>query len=138
MMIIQGREVPNGWPFGLGNMNVRLSEPVTVEDIVDAREPNTFHVPSSSFSSFSSSNLDTESTVSFFQDNSVTLGRLIGLKPRDNGTLYFPRTSGIPQQISESSKVSSNAHQIENSHGVCVPNLLNILVKMSRSKSDAR
>ncbi|CAH1448495.1 unnamed protein product [Lactuca virosa] len=134
-MIIQGHEVPNGWPLGLGSMNMRLS----VEGVVDAREPSTFHGPCSSFSSFSSSNLDTESTVSFFQDNSVSLGRLIGIKPRDNRTLYFTRASCIPpQQRSQSSKVPSNHHQIENSHGVCVPNLLNILVKMSRSKSHSR
>ncbi|KAI3680738.1 hypothetical protein L6452_35513 [Arctium lappa] len=137
-MIIQGHEVPSGWPFGLGSMNTRLGAPESgVAIIAGAREPNTFHGPSSSFSSFSSSNLDTESTVSFFQDNSVSLGRLIGIAPRESRTLYFPRTTCIPDQT-QCSKVSSKAHEIETSHGVCVPNLLNILVKISRSKSHTR
>ncbi|KAJ9565983.1 hypothetical protein OSB04_001949 [Centaurea solstitialis] len=130
-MIIQGHEVPSGWPFGLGSMTTRLS----VRESTVAREPNTIHGPSSSFSSFSSSNLDTESTASFFQDNSVSLGRLIGIAPRDNRTLYLRGTTCIPNQQSESSKASGNAQEIETSHGVCVPNLLNILVKISRSKS---
>ncbi|KAI3741698.1 hypothetical protein L1987_59372 [Smallanthus sonchifolius] len=129
-MIIQGPEVPNGWPFGLGSMNTRLS----VEADVVAREPDTFHGPSSSFSSFSSSNFDTESTVSFFQDNSVSLGRLIGIRPRDNRTLYFQRPVCIPQQRSERYEESSS----ETPRVICVPNLLNILVKMSRSKSHLR
>ncbi|KVH89502.1 uncharacterized protein LOC112526797 [Cynara cardunculus var. scolymus] len=137
-MIIQGHEVPSGWPFGLGSMNTRLSVRESGVAVTGGREPNTFHGPSSSFSSFSSSNLDTESTASFFQDNSVSLGRLIGIAPRENRTLYFPRTTCIPDQRSQRSKVSTKAHEIETSHGICVPNLLNILVKISRSKSHTR
>ncbi|XP_076909419.1 uncharacterized protein LOC143566679 [Bidens hawaiensis] len=136
-MIFQGREAPSGWPFGLGSMNTRLSIRETVEAVTVTREPNTFHGPSSSFSSFSSSNFDTESTASFFQDNRVSLGRLIGLRPRDNGTLYFPRPVCIPQERSQRYKESSYTHQTETPRGVCVPNLLNILVKMSRSKSQS-
>ncbi|KAK1420427.1 hypothetical protein QVD17_22011 [Tagetes erecta] len=137
-MIIQSHEVPNGWPFGLGSMNTRLSIGVSVEADTSAREPNTFHGPSSSFSSFSSSNFDTESTASFFQDNSVSLGRLIGLRPQDNGTLYFPRPVRIPQQRPERYDESPYTHQMESPRGVCVPNLLSILVKMSRSRSHSR
>ncbi|PWA64174.1 hypothetical protein CTI12_AA346690 [Artemisia annua] len=137
-MIIQGGEVPNGWPFGLGSMNSRLSVRERVETAADTREPNTFHGPSSSFSSFSSSNLDTESTASFFQDNSVSLGRLIGIRPRDNGRLYFPRPAYIPTPRSRHSEALPDADQIETSQGVCVPNLMNILVKISRSKSHSR
>lgn len=53
-----------GWPFGLGNMNARLGVTDIVEAVTGAREPHTFHGPSSSFSSFSSSNFDTEVTYS--------------------------------------------------------------------------
>ncbi|KAI7756852.1 hypothetical protein M8C21_025037 [Ambrosia artemisiifolia] len=137
-MIIQGREVPNGWPFGLGSMNTRLSIGERVEADTGTRQPNTFHGPSSSFSSFSSSNFDTESTASFFQDKSVSLGRLIGLRPRDNGTLYFPRPACIPQQRPQRCEEPSYTDQTETPRGICVPNLLNMLVKMSRSKSHSR
>ncbi|XP_071714731.1 uncharacterized protein [Rutidosis leptorrhynchoides] len=127
-MIIQGREVTYGWPFGLGNMNTRLGVP---EAVPCAREPHTFHRSLSSFSSFSSSNFDTESTTSFFQDNSVSLGRRSGIRQRDNGTLYFPRPVCIQEQTSQRSQESS-------SRGVCVPNLLNMLGKIGRSKSHSR
>nr|GEV59053.1 hypothetical protein [Tanacetum cinerariifolium] len=132
-MFIQGGEAPNGWPFGLGSMNSRLSVRERVEVAADTREPRTFHGPSSSFSSFSSSNLDTESTVSFFQDNSVSLGRLIGIRPQDNGRLYFPRPAYIPTPRSRHSEALPDADQ-----GVCVPNLMSIFIKISRSKSHSR
>ncbi|KAM7506049.1 hypothetical protein LguiB_004953 [Lonicera macranthoides] len=98
--------------------------------------PHTLHVPSSSFSSFSSSNLDTESTASFFQDNSVSLGRLIGIKPGDRGSLYFPNTVCL-QRHEDVSELQSLSHEreMEMSSGICVPQLLNIMVKRSRSKS---
>ncbi|KAJ0589726.1 hypothetical protein HanIR_Chr04g0189481 [Helianthus annuus] len=134
-MIIQGHEVPSGWPFGLGSMNTRLSIRECVEADTGAREPNTYHGPSSSFSSFSSSNFDTESTASFFQDNSVSLGRLIGIRPRDNGALYFPRPVCIQRQRSQRYEESPYADQTNTSRVICVPNLLNMLAKMSRSKS---
>ncbi|XP_071714737.1 uncharacterized protein [Rutidosis leptorrhynchoides] len=129
-MIIQGREMTYGWPFGLGNMNTTLGVP-EAEAVPGAREPHTFQRSLLSFSSFSSSNFDTESTASFFQDNSVSLGRLIGIRQRDNGTLYFPRPVCIQEQRSQRSQVSS-------ARGVCVPNLLNMLGKIGRSKSHSR
>ncbi|KAL8192113.1 hypothetical protein R6Q57_028062 [Mikania cordata] len=137
-MIIQDHEGPNGWPFGLGRINTRLSIGASVEGDTGAQQPNTFHGPSSSFSSFSSSNFDTESTASFFQDNSVSLGRLIGIRPRENGTLYFSRPVCVPQQRSEHHEESSYTHQTKTTRVICVPNLLNILGKMSRSKSHSR
>ncbi|THG22193.1 hypothetical protein TEA_005530 [Camellia sinensis var. sinensis] len=78
--------MPNGWPLGLGNLNMRLR--VTESLHPAATEPHPLHTPSSSCSSFSSSNLDTEidqSTASFFQDHSVSLGRLIGIRSRETG-----------------------------------------------------
>ena len=57
----QNHEIPSGWPLGLGIMNMRLRVlqrfPASA-----AAEPYSLHVASTSFSSFSSSNLDTEVT----------------------------------------------------------------------------
>ncbi|KAK7273505.1 hypothetical protein RIF29_14557 [Crotalaria pallida] len=51
-------EMPIGWPLGLGILNMRLRN---VDSTPTApREPYSIHVRSTSFSSFSSSNLDTE------------------------------------------------------------------------------
>ncbi|KAI3986747.1 hypothetical protein MKX01_014285 [Papaver californicum] len=72
-------ELSGGWPLGLENMNIRLE---IVEDFQIEREPYTSRPPSTSFSSFTSSELDTESTRSSFQDHSVSLGRLLGMKTR--------------------------------------------------------
>jgi len=54
----QNDEMPIGWPFGLGFLNTRLRD---AESLPAAPvEPHSMHIPSTSFSSFSSSNLDTE------------------------------------------------------------------------------
>ena len=54
----QNDEMATGWPLGLGflNMRLRITEPLPGAPV----EPYSSHVPSTSFSSFSSSNLDTE------------------------------------------------------------------------------
>ncbi|KAI7732082.1 hypothetical protein M8C21_031361 [Ambrosia artemisiifolia] len=56
-----------GWPLGLQPMNLRA---VSFSTMVSG---------SPSSSSYSSSDLDTESTGSFFHDRSVTLGNLMGV-----------------------------------------------------------
>lgn len=56
----QNHEIPSGWPLGLGIMNVRLR--VLERLPASATHPHSLHVASTSFSSFSSSNLDTEVT----------------------------------------------------------------------------
>ncbi|XP_031113887.1 uncharacterized protein LOC116017438 isoform X1 [Ipomoea triloba] len=84
--------VPNGWPFGLEKMNIWLRLNDAPNSHVDtlSLDPSPFCVVHSpSLSSFSSSNLDTESTVSFFMDQSVSLRRLIGMRSGNNGKLYF-------------------------------------------------
>ncbi|KAK9267490.1 hypothetical protein L1049_009917 [Liquidambar formosana] len=134
------RGMPNGWPLGLEIMNMRLG---VVESLqAAAAEPYSLHVPSTSFSTFSSSNLDTESTASFFQDHSVSLGRLIGIRPGDSGALYFPNTIRLEDhdRISVRSAHSdiSRGHQVQMSQGICIPLLLNFLDKMSRSKSNSK
>lgn len=57
--------MPHGWPFGLGNMN-----PIMAADDSQAAAPPQSYATrvhrSSSFSSFSSSNLDTE-VISIYQ-----------------------------------------------------------------------
>ncbi|KNA13895.1 hypothetical protein SOVF_112260, partial [Spinacia oleracea] len=56
---MENRERGTGWPLGLGSMymRLRLVEGLPV-DVADHTRSSCF--PSSSFSSFSSSNLDTE------------------------------------------------------------------------------
>ncbi|KAK9268071.1 hypothetical protein L1049_010510 [Liquidambar formosana] len=139
-MVTEDRGMPNGWPLGLEIMNMRLG---VVESLqAAAAEPYSLHVPSTSFSTFSSSNLDTESTASFFQDHSVSLGRLIGIRPGDSGALYFPNTIRLEDhdRISVRSAHSdiSRGHQVQMSQGICIPLLLNFLDKMSRSKSNSK
>ncbi|KAL7174856.1 hypothetical protein ACSBR1_043828 [Camellia fascicularis] len=132
--------MPNGWPLGLGNLNMRLR--VTESLHPAATEPHPLHTPSSSCSSFSSSNLDTESTASFFQDHSVSLGRLIGIRSRERGSVYFPNASRFEQRESLSQRRSCldvpGEHGEEMCQGICVPLLVTILVKMSRSRSNSR
>ncbi|CAL5409886.1 unnamed protein product [Camellia sinensis] len=139
-MVLEDHEMPNGWPLGLGNLNMRLR--VTESLHPAATEPHPLHTPSSSCSSFSSSNLDTESTASFFQDHSVSLGRLIGIRSRERGSVYFPNASRFEQHESLSERRSCldvpGEHGEEMCQGVCVPLLVTILVKMSRSRSNSR
>ncbi|KAG9159456.1 hypothetical protein Leryth_011008 [Lithospermum erythrorhizon] len=119
----------SGWPLGLGNMNMmRL--------IVSTGQPHssTQRRPLLSFSSFSSSSLDTQqSTASFFQDRSVSLGRLMGIKPAENRGRFFNTNSTcfdqkdvVPHSRSYG-KGSSKRH--------CVPLLHNVIGKMTRSRA---
>lgn len=50
--------MPSGWPLGLGNMNMRFRVMETFQ--AAATDPNHFGMRSTSFSSFTSSELDTE------------------------------------------------------------------------------
>ena len=56
----QNHEMSNGWPLGLQIMNMRLRLQERLHAAAPVVEPYSLHIPSSSFSSFSSSNLDTE------------------------------------------------------------------------------
>ncbi|CAI9783682.1 unnamed protein product [Fraxinus pennsylvanica] len=134
--------IPNGWPLGLGNMNMRFAA-VTAEAVPYASH----RIPSSSYSSYSSSNLDTESTASFFPDQSVSLGRLIGIRPGNIGTMHCPNTvmgrqHGSLRSQPDASKYpqDSQGHCVaskypQDSQGLCVPLLNNVIGKMSRSRS---
>ncbi|KAK7252128.1 hypothetical protein RIF29_35865 [Crotalaria pallida] len=136
-------EMPIGWPLGLGILNMRLRN---VDSTPTApREPYSIHVRSTSFSSFSSSNLDTESTVSFFQDKSVTLGRLIGIRPGERrGRLYFPNSLRFEEKEKKTIAKGSCSHdaskeqQVEMSGGICIPTLLDALLKINKSKKNSK
>ncbi|GLJ15982.1 hypothetical protein SUGI_0264580 [Cryptomeria japonica] len=75
--------LPDGWPLGLEALNIR----VRIMETIRAAELNSFHLATPSFSSLSSSDLDTESTRSFFPDKSITLGTLIGIRT-DHTTMH--------------------------------------------------
>ncbi|KAK7319732.1 hypothetical protein RJT34_04457 [Clitoria ternatea] len=144
-MVSENDEMPIGWPFGLGFLNMRLRE---VESSLSGPaaplDPYSLHIPSTSFSSFSSSNLDTESTASFFQDKSVSLGHLIGIRPGERGRLYFPNTLRLEERekkktLAESSySHASKGPQVDMSRGICIPVLLDALLKISKSKKSSR
>ncbi|CAK9143022.1 unnamed protein product [Ilex paraguariensis] len=67
-----------GWPLGLQPVNVRVGL-VRSRDFSGSVSFNTLLSGSPSASTDSSSDLDTESTGSFFHDRSTTLGSLIGV-----------------------------------------------------------
>ncbi|OVA00344.1 hypothetical protein BVC80_1183g33 [Macleaya cordata] len=129
----------SGWPLGLENMNIRLG---VVDSLQAVGEQYSSRVRSASFSSFTSSELNTESTRSFFQDHSVSLGRLIGMKPKQGGDFYLKDSIHFEeyQQVS-TQKASSNAikrHEIAMSRGICIPLFLNVLVKINPSRNCSR
>ncbi|GAV60318.1 hypothetical protein CFOL_v3_03849 [Cephalotus follicularis] len=135
-------ETSNGWPLGLQIMNTRLRVVESTQDAPSVELPYSLHMPTSSFSSFSSSNLDTESTASFFQDHSVSLGLLIGLRPVDRGGLYFPNTIRIEEHddqgisaIRGACASVSRGRGVDMSQGICIPLLVGALDKMTRTRS---
>lgn len=67
-----------GWPLGLQPLNVRVGL-VRGRNFSGSTSFNTILSGSPSSSTDSSSDLDTESTGSFFHDRSTTLGSLIGV-----------------------------------------------------------
>lgn len=74
-----GGGAPNGWPLGLQPLNVRLR---VLEHHIRLGDASPFLISTPSISSQSSSDLDTESTGSFFPEKSTTLGTLIGIRSR--------------------------------------------------------
>ncbi|XP_004505092.1 uncharacterized protein [Cicer arietinum] len=146
-MVLQNDEMPIGWPFGLGFLNMRLR---VVESSLPATlvEPYSLslHIPSTSFSSFSSSNLDTESTASFYNDKSVSLGHLIGIRPSERRSLYFPNALRFEEREKKQlTKVSccsdtSKAHEDHDmSCAIFIHTLLHPLLKISKiSKKNSR
>ncbi|XP_013456960.2 uncharacterized protein [Medicago truncatula] len=132
-------EMPNGWPLGLGFLNMRLR---VVESLPAAPvEPYSLslHIPSTSFSSLSSSNLDTESTASFFKDNSVSLGHLIGIRAGEKRRLYFPKTLRFEERDKKPLQNGSTCSDDTSKCGICIPSLFDpLLIKISKSKKNSR
>ncbi|XP_020523962.1 uncharacterized protein LOC18436065 isoform X2 [Amborella trichopoda] len=83
-----------GWPLGLqlSGMRVGLINNIN-RDLLESISSNTLITGSLSLSSssISSSDLDTESSGSFFYDKSITLGSLIGV------TTVRDRTNRVSQ-----------------------------------------
>ncbi|GMI82340.1 hypothetical protein HRI_001903300 [Hibiscus trionum] len=132
-MAAENHETSNGWPLGLQIMTMRLGLQERHQGAAPAVEPHSLHIPSSSFSSFSSSNLDTESSASFFQDNSVSLGKLIGLGAGDRGPLYLQNTVSTHQSNRRLPvRGACNCKDVSSgqSHGICIP----LVLKISRNR----
>ncbi|KAL4281531.1 hypothetical protein GQ457_03G036730 [Hibiscus cannabinus] len=134
----QDHETSNGWPLGLQTMTMRLGA-------APAMEPYSLHIPSSSFSSFSSSNLDTESSASFFQDSSVSLGKLIGLGPGERGALHLQNTISthqsnrrLPVRGACNCKDVSRGHGADTYQGICIPLVLGALLKISSNRMKSK
>ncbi|XP_021726506.1 uncharacterized protein LOC110693664 [Chenopodium quinoa] len=141
---MENRERGIGWPLGLGSMymRLRLVEGLPVSSTSD-RARSSFCFPSSSFSSFSSSNLDTESTASFFQDNSKSLGRIIGIRPRNSRSeLYSSRNTAVDRSETTHrlSNRSCSEHgdelDIEMCDGICIP--LCLYAKVNKNKDGSK
>ncbi|CAN4084103.1 unnamed protein product [Withania somnifera] len=131
MVATQNHEVLSGWLLGVETMNIRfrVAERSQVVTAAAGEAAYRLYVSSPSFSSFSSSSLDTESTMSFFQDQSVSLGRLIGIKPGSRGLEFSNR---VHNEKNENGQEEDNM-----SRTLCVPLLHNVLDKMSRSKRNS-
>lgn len=168
--LYQANEMPSGWPLGLENMNMRFRVMERLQ--AASEDPNYFGVHSTSISSFASSDLDTEvilfrplllffnhyysrtlkglpsislnlqSTRSFFQDHSITLGRLIGISPGE-GDLYFTNSVHHHEEHDRASMMSarslpSKRRKTREPRGICLPLILCVLVKISRSRNRTR
>ncbi|XP_039052945.1 uncharacterized protein LOC120194829 [Hibiscus syriacus] len=144
-MAAENRETSNGWPLGLQIMTMRLGLQERYQGAAPAVEPYSLHIPSSSFSSFSSSNLDIESSASFFQDSSVSLGKLIGHGADEGGPLYLQNTihthqsnRQLPVRGACNCRYASRKHSADTSQGICIPLILGALLKISRNKMKSK
>ncbi|CAL5213298.1 unnamed protein product [Lathyrus oleraceus] len=142
MVVSQNDEIPIGWPFGLGilNMRLRVVESLPANNVSAEPYSLSLHIPSTSFSSVSSSNLDTESTASFFKDSSVSLGHLIGIRPGERKRLYFTNPLRLEEKEQKPcSNDTSKSQEVDMSCGICIPSLLDpLLIKISKSKKNLR
>ncbi|KAK1587675.1 hypothetical protein Q3G72_015717 [Acer saccharum] len=75
----EGSLIEEGWPLGLQPLNLRVGLVGNHGDFSGSVSFNTLITGSPTSSTDSSSDLDTESTGSFFHDRSITLGSLIGV-----------------------------------------------------------
>ncbi|KAL2244430.1 UNVERIFIED_CONTAM: hypothetical protein Sindi_2711200 [Sesamum indicum] len=135
-----GNEIAHGWPLGLiGNSDSGIRVVIDTSHQAAPPQPRPRNHTSqlhrcSSFSSFSSSNLDTESTASFFPDQSVSLGRLIGLRTSNKGRLYCEQDQNVRNGRSHHSTVPNPNSYTHNSQGLCVPLLHHVIARMARTR----
>lgn len=82
-----------------------------------------------------------QSTMSFFQDQSVSLGRLIGIRPVNRGKSDFRNRVHLEKNENVSTRRSESEdykfQEGDMSQKLCVPLLHNVLEKMSRNKSNS-
>ncbi|KAM7263605.1 hypothetical protein ACFE04_001288 [Oxalis oulophora] len=140
---LQDHEALNGWPLGLEVMNTTLQVEENSQAAAPVTQPHSLHIRSTSFSSFSSSYLDTQSSASFFKDHSVSLGRLIGFQPVERKGLYVPNTALIEEPdegisaIRESCADVSTSRRVDMFQSICIPVLMCAFVKMRRTRTKA-
>ncbi|KAJ1409611.1 hypothetical protein SESBI_22668 [Sesbania bispinosa] len=96
-----------GWPLGLRLLNARIGL-VRNGDFSGSVSFSTMLTGSSTLSTDSSSDLDTESTGSFFRDRSITLGNLIGF----SNLLELSRRSSRGREV-EPSRDNRKNHKLK-------------------------
>ncbi|XP_027105366.1 uncharacterized protein LOC113762082 isoform X3 [Coffea eugenioides] len=104
-MVVEVMETRNGWPLGLGNINLRLRATLNFEAAAPANELSSeMPSPSPSFTSFSSSNLDTEflGWYCFFSQYALVHSIILPRSECAAGTAYRnktcePRKFAVPE-----------------------------------------
>ncbi|XP_057764444.1 uncharacterized protein LOC130985474 [Salvia miltiorrhiza] len=121
----------NGWPLGLGNINSRITAPGASEPVAPPPQPRLRQRQISSFSSLSSSDLDTESTASFFPDQSVQLGRLIGMRPIGGNKMQREKEGNVGGEGCHRGGHSPRCGALD-SQGFCTPLLHHVIARIFR------
>uniref|UniRef100_A0A7N0RF25 Uncharacterized protein n=2 Tax=Kalanchoe fedtschenkoi TaxID=63787 RepID=A0A7N0RF25_KALFE len=139
-------QMSGGWPLGLEIMNLRVSQ---APPHLAPTPPVFLRFPSTSLTSASSSNFETESMISssFFEDRSVTLGRLIGIRPRSTADKESKHNQ--EEHLNRHTKASKRGGALHSKDeaaggsrrscgglaqrydGICIPLLAGILGKMN-------
>lgn len=79
--------------------------------------------------------VNVQSTASFFQDHSVSLGRLIGIRPRDRGHLCISSQICFEERHRLSRRGSHKSGESKGHEGICLPLMACTMIITSRSKS---
>lgn len=83
-----------------------------------------------------------QSTASFFKDNSVSLAQLIGFRSGDRERMYFPNSLRFEEKNKKLQKGScshdSKVQGRDMSRVICIPVLLDTLLKFRNSKKSSR
>lgn len=83
-----------------------------------------------------------QSTASFFKDNSVSLAQLIGFRSGDRERMYFPNSLRFEERNKKLEKGScshdSKVQGRDMSRVICIPLLLDTMLKIRNSKKSSR